>query len=354
VALRFDSAPLSGLTRTPQGGLKVAARLARTGVQVYHLPDGSTRREYRSPAEVFAPEVLNALRDAPVTSRHPLAGEVRADNFQSLAVGHVSSDSVRAEEQTYIAANLIVQDATEIGRIERREHLEVSVGYDVTFVPGAGVSPEGEHYDGIQTQIRPNHVALVPRGRAGREVGLRLDSEGNEELSAPKKEVKRMKIMIDGKEYEHGSPEAIAAAADSKRRADAQDAEIAKFRKANSAALRATAKRVKVDVRADADDSTVMVEVVKKIAPDVDLASASPEFIAGAFAVAISIAMKSMDLESPAKESAEPPPAAGAAQVRADAVDGRREDAREVESYTAEDILRENLEQQRAAARAGL
>ena len=340
------------MTRTPQGGLKVAARLARTGVQVYNLPDGTTRREYRSPAEVFAPEVLDALRDAPVTSRHPIAGEVRADNFQALAVGHVSSDSVRAEEQTYIAANLIVQDATEIGRIERREHLEVSVGYDVTFVPGAGVSPEGEHYDGIQTQIRPNHVALVPRGRAGREVGLRLDSEGNQEPSASKKDIK-MKIMIDGKEYEHGSPEAIAAAADSKRRADAQDAEIAKFRKANSAALRATAKRVKVDVRADADDSMVMQDVVKKIAPDVDLASASPEFIAGAFAVAIAIALKSMDLESPEKSDA-PAPAAGAAQVRADAVDGRREDAREDDGFTAEDVLRENLEKQRAASRAGL
>lgn len=352
MARRFDSSPLSGVTRTPQGGIRVAARLTRTGVFPYLMPDGSTRREYRSPAEVFAPHVLEALRDAPITDLHPPQGEVRADSWQALSVGHVAGD-VREEEQRYIAATLVIQDATEIARVESGARPEVSVGYDVTYIPGPGVSPEGEAYDGLQTNIRPNHVALVPRGRAGREVGLRLDADDNETGHTAEKDT--MKILIDGKEYVDGSPEAIAAAADSKRRADAADAEIKAFRKEKSKALRVTAKKLGVDSRADAEDSTVMVDVVKKIAPSVDLASASPEFIAGAFAVAIAIALQAMEGGAAMDKAAEPPPASGAAQVRADAVDAsKREDAESGNYTTADEIRQATLEKMRAQHRAGL
>ena len=38
-----------------------------------------------------------------------------------------------------------------------------------------GKTPAGEDYDGVQLVIRYNHVALVPKGRAGENVKLLVD-----------------------------------------------------------------------------------------------------------------------------------------------------------------------------------
>ena len=350
VARRFDSSPLGAIERTPSGGLRIPARLTRTGVFEYPTPTG-LRREYRSPIEVFSPEVLTALRGATLTENHPHDGTIRADNWRDLSVGHVADD-VR-EDGIFVAATVYVQDASTVSRIERRELTEVSVGYDTDYVPGAGVSPEGEAYDGLQTNIRPNHVALVPRGRAGRDVGLRLDAAGDQEIP----ESSRMRILIDGKEFDSGSPEAIAAAATSKARADAQDREVSRLRGAESRRIRGEARRVKAEFKTDADDNAVMLSVISKIAPDVDVSGASPDFVAGAFAVAIAIAMKAMALEDSPEEDPEAdpmgatPPVSGAAAARADVFDGlRRSDS---DTYTADDLREEAAEAQRNQHKGG-
>jgi hypothetical protein len=77
--LRFDFNGSSGeFKRTPQGFLRVNARLTRAGVFKY-----DSGREYRSAEEVFRADSMASLQGAPVTDLHP--SEKGADSFLTSA-----------------------------------------------------------------------------------------------------------------------------------------------------------------------------------------------------------------------------------------------------------------------------
>lgn len=172
--VRIDVARLDGsrAERTPQGGLRVPANFTRTGVFEYRNQDGTVRREYRPPTEVFDSDSLASLEDAPVTDLHQ--GMVNPGNHQALAKGHVRNIN---RAGNFVAGVVLVQDADLVAAVERGDRVEVSCGYNCKLDMTPGTTPEGEPYHAVQTQVRYNHVALLPRGtgRAGREVALRLD-----------------------------------------------------------------------------------------------------------------------------------------------------------------------------------
>lgn len=326
-SLRIDRAELGAVTRTESGGLRVPATLTRPGVLRYLQPDGSIRREYLPPEEVFAPAYLASLAYVPVTRDHPPTLRVDADSWREWSVGH-AAETVTHDEH-FVMADLFINDGPMIRDVQARKITEVSIGRTQDYVPSPGVTPDGEAYDGKQTNLRANHIALVPRGRAGRDVRLRLDADDNE-VADPHATVTGMtKIKIGSKEYDAGSPEAVAALEAlqaSAARADAADAELAKLRKRALEDLKAKAKEHGAEFRADADASEVMIATVKKIAPGVSLEGQSEDYVAGAFAVAIAMALDLNDTESTGDEpepADAPPPAAGAAAARADAVDSR-------------------------------
>lgn len=224
---RFDIAGRLGKTkRTPQGGIEVSATLTRVGILTYRNPDGSERREYRPPEEVFSAQSLETLKHAPVSNLHPFGPEgqelITPGNFRDFSVGHLSGDP--RQDGDFVAGDLIVQDHNTISLVEKGERNEVSCGYVCSYDPTPGKTPGGERYDGIQRNIVYNHVALVPRGRAGREVALRLDSDGNQ-LGPDRAEKTYMKIeIIEGTEYEVGTPAHTKAKAEAAQaRADAED-----------------------------------------------------------------------------------------------------------------------------------
>ena len=328
---RHDAAalPLGKPERTPQGGLRAPANLTRAGVFTYSNPDGSPRREYRAPAEVFAPEALASLAGAPVTREHPIDGYVTADDWRHKAVGHTGEAPRAADDGIHVEGMVYVQDSDTIAAIESGELGEISLGYDQVYVPGPGVTPEGEAYDGRQTVLRYNHTALVPKGRAGPTVALRLDSDGHQ---IPTETPDTMKITIGGKEYTAGTPEATAAISTLETRLDAAD-KAAKAERRSRVAIQAKSAGIKV--RLDADEASIMADTIKKIAPDVDIEGASPEFIAGAFAASISFALSKIPAAEAPKPGAEPtedapeddeaPPAEGAEKIRQDAHDARRQ-----------------------------
>ena len=169
---------------TPQGGVRVRARIARTGVLRYSDASGRTWGEYRPPEEVFAEDSLETLRGATVTDLHP-ATLVDPTTFRELARGH-AHDDVGAEDARYVVATLAVNDADLCRKVLDGERRDVSAGYTCEVEPVAGVSPEGETYDGIQRRIRFNHIALGPRGwgRSGSDVGLRMDGAAYEVTKA--------------------------------------------------------------------------------------------------------------------------------------------------------------------------
>lgn len=212
---RFDVGRLGRVERTPTGGVRIPASLARTGVLLYQNPDGSTRREYRPADEVFHADALRSFEDAAVTIGHPREGRVTPQTFRAASVGHVRAGARR--DGDLVAGEIAIQDAPTIARVDAGELVELSAGYDVAYDPTPGVTPKGERYDGVQRRIRANHVALLPPGggRSGREVALRLDANAAMEIEVPPTQpapalptvrTDSMKTQrIDGIEYEVGT-----------------------------------------------------------------------------------------------------------------------------------------------------
>ena len=169
---RYDFAPITGSETTEEGYLRVWCRAARTGTQLYRRADGSQVREYRPPEEVSNPDSLTTFGMKPATWGHPPV-LLDAANTKQYQIGY-SGSQVRYNDG-FVEVALVVTDADAIEKIKRKDAAEVSAGYKVDFDPTPGITPEGEEYAGIQRNIRVNHIAIVPRGRAGPEVRLLLD-----------------------------------------------------------------------------------------------------------------------------------------------------------------------------------
>jgi hypothetical protein len=214
--IRLDAGKLGKAKRTPQGGARIPATLTRTGILEYRRADGTVRKEYRPKDEVFRQDSLDQLLGAPVTVGH--VAMIDAANWREHAKGHVIGN-IR-QDGPRVAADIDVQDADTLKRIDSGDLTEISLGYRVDYDPTPGEF-NGERYDGVQRNIRYNHVALLEsgKGRAGRDIGLRLDDSSavcdtpdvipaTKEVTVEPKTV--VKIRLDGKEFEEGSKEHIA------------------------------------------------------------------------------------------------------------------------------------------------
>lgn len=156
------------MDKTPEGYLICRdVPIARTGTQEYlagelHL-DGDPERPVtvnRLPEDVFAPAALASFEGKDVTAGHP-PEDVGPANYAAYTKGHVQN--VRRSGD-YIIADLLIKDAQLIADVESGALREVSCGYLCEYVP------DGGGYK--QASIRGNHVAVVPRGRAGHAVAI--------------------------------------------------------------------------------------------------------------------------------------------------------------------------------------
>jgi len=172
-ANRYDYGQLTKSETTDEGYLKVWCKAARVGTQLYTRGDGAQVREYRPEEEVAKPESLASFGMKAVTMGHPPV-LLDSGNTKVHQIGHAGSQ-IRFTDG-FVEVALLVTDRDAIERIKRGDAQEVSAGYRVDFDPTPGVTPQGESYEGVQRNIRVNHIAIVPKGRAGRDVRLILDS----------------------------------------------------------------------------------------------------------------------------------------------------------------------------------
>ena len=170
---RYDYGQVTKSEVTDEGYLKVWCKAARVGTQLYTRGDGTQVREYRPEDEVSNPDSLASFGMKAVTLNHP---KVLLDSKTTKLhqVGHAGSH-VRFSDG-FVEVALVITDQDAIDAIQRGDAQEVSAGYRVDYDPTPGVTPDGESYDGIQRNIKVNHIALVARARAGREARLLLDS----------------------------------------------------------------------------------------------------------------------------------------------------------------------------------
>lgn len=179
-SIRIDRGELMPAHTSPEGFLFVEGRPTRAGVFLYKRADGSILRELRPPEEVGSAESLATLARKPITNEHP-PEFVDAANAEKYAAGSVDPEVVWEQDHldgfVRVKGTVMREDAI---RAIQDGRLELSCGYhaDIDETPGVWTDSQGkEHrYDAIQRNIRYNHLALVDRGRAGKQARLRLDS----------------------------------------------------------------------------------------------------------------------------------------------------------------------------------
>ena len=172
-----DAFVIDGVRKTEDGYLAAFAKVARTGIQIYRgselgRPDLDKVRVYRPPEEVFHADALKSFAHRPVTMRHPPV-PVTAKNWKKFAGGQTGDEVVRDGE--FVRVPLVMMDSAMIDAYERDGIKELSMGYSTDIQWRTGVTDAGEEYDAVQTDIRANHLALVPVARGGDQ--LRLGDE---------------------------------------------------------------------------------------------------------------------------------------------------------------------------------
>ncbi len=174
MSFRVDLGTLRPAERLPDGRVRVEAHITRAGIFTYLNADGSLRRELRDPSEVFNSDSLASFAQLPVTNLHPNSGAVTADNARQHMVG--ANDSSVTRDDDHVRTMLMVADGATIKEMDSGAKVQVSCGYTCDYDPTPGEHPVFGKYDGKQSKIRGNHIALVPHARAGESARVRMDA----------------------------------------------------------------------------------------------------------------------------------------------------------------------------------
>ena len=158
------------VTRETNGGYLLAfSRVARSGVQYYRGAEVGVTQDtvalYRPPEEVFDVASIASYVGKPITLDHPWPA-VDSRNWAQITKGFIGEGALR--DGKYLRIPLAVMDAAAVEEVKSKRRNKLSTGYDMDIEWASGEDPEtGEHYDGIQRNIRTNHVALCSAARAG-------------------------------------------------------------------------------------------------------------------------------------------------------------------------------------------
>ena len=172
-----------------------------------------------------------------------------------------------------------MQDADAIGKIERGEFKELSCSYRYTpdFTPG---EVDGVAYDFIMRDIKGNHVALVPRGRAGSDVavadsmpaGLAINNTPKGEL----KEMAKFRITEPVQRFKQRRAKALHSvlAADADLGIEKSETELGNLLKA----IQVVEAQVEGgysprDVGVDIDENATVDEITDKLFPGLEAAA---------------------------------------------------------------------------------
>lgn len=307
----------------------------------YRSPDGSIRREYRPPDEVFHADSLASFALAPVTDDHPAEGAVTDENADRVKPVGQLGENVRRDGD-HVAATLSILPRAAVRKVEGGK-VQLSCGYTCDLDETPGVTPNGERYDAIQRNIRGNHVAIVEVGRAGPTARIRMDGAAvmittDHEKREPMDELQKMlnaaladaaaqRTRADAAERERDTArgerdaERVRADAAEKTRNDAV-AGLDKLVSDRVSLFAVAGPVLGAEVKLDSMTNVqIKSAVVEKVTGEKVPADATPAYVDGAYGVAIKSAARS-----------DAALASGAIAVVQGRNDAQREDATDVET----------------------
>lgn len=332
MVMRYDRRAIQA-RRDDNGFIYDTPVLTRTGVFVYVLPDGTKRREYRPPDEVFKADSLRAYKGIPITDEHH--GVVTKNNAH-LVVGSVLTEG--KQDGANLTADIVIHNtkAVDLGK------KELSVGYSVELEEKSGITEDGEPYDVIQRNIKPNHLAIVKAGRAGNAaLNINMDAadavefreDGADEMSEPQKTLSDIRldsgityqaapeVIVELNKLKQDAAQAQTAKDKEAARADAAEAKVKELeaqveqikqdalnQAKTRVELETVAKAHKVEVKADSTDRALREAVISAIRQDgADLSQKSDGYIEAAFDIAVSDAKKREDAAGSQRQQLTPP-----------------------------------------------
>jgi len=145
--------------------LRCFLRIGGTGDLAYRNLDGTERIEVVTPEVLFAKDSIDSFKMKPITYPHPPV-KVRSDNVMQYGRGMLGHYAVI--DGDFLGFVGTVADKQAVDALLSGTATEASCGYDTaTRLRG----------DGKFEQVRRdgNHVAIVPRGRAGSDVRFHVD-----------------------------------------------------------------------------------------------------------------------------------------------------------------------------------
>lgn len=197
-----DAVKIAGTRVREDGYLVVDARIARANNVQRYLGSEVGKPElpfvdvFRPESEVFSTDALASFAHRPVTDDHPKEA-VTKDNWKQLARGQTDGDIRR--DGDFVRVPLMVADGEAIQKVQDGKR-ELSAGYTCDLKWEKGTAPNGQTYDAVQTNIRANHVAIVQRGRAGKDCRIGdADFWGSAPIIVDKETKMNLRtVLVDG------------------------------------------------------------------------------------------------------------------------------------------------------------
>ena len=171
--LHVSISPLTRVQVAPYHGSEIP------GWQSLGLDPERIYKGYRSAEELSKPETIESVNGIPIQLMHHM--DYADKPAKATRVGSTGTDA--AFHDPYLTNSLHIQDKKAIDRINDGSMRELSLAYRYKPIFTAGVSPDGEKYDFLMTDISANHLALVDEGRAGHEVLVYDSKEGEKSMA---------------------------------------------------------------------------------------------------------------------------------------------------------------------------
>ena len=295
-----DAAQIGEVKRTKEGYVSAFARAVRSGIQDYGawenehwlaLADAVGKgpldvvRVYRPPESVFSKDSLKSAVHIPITIGHPPV-MVDSSNWAEYAVGETGSDIMRDGE--LVAFSLMLKDDKGTSAFDAGV-VELSAGYTAELT----IADKGLDYDYVMGPPDYNHLALVPKGRAGSaRIGdaqtwgampINLNDRKDSDLDM-------VKLMVGDKAVQVAANDAdiiTTLVKDHKTAIDAKDTEIVALTKraTDAEAKILTDAQISELVTAKSKSDADRAKVLAILKDEAKVKAMSDEAIAGALAV---------------------------------------------------------------------
>ena len=193
------------------GMLRVTAHILKEGVYPYGseetksqavLPGVDPVQQY-IPASEFTDDALTSLEGKPIIINAHEWRDAANTLVDGLTVGTIAGRPTVTDDQC-IECDMLIFDPDTIEKIKSHDLIEVSAGYDGDLVLGEG-DFGGRQFHGTQTNLRFNHVLLLPKGmgRCGYDVRIinsREDGPPKNNIEGDRPMATTLKVTVANKQ----------------------------------------------------------------------------------------------------------------------------------------------------------